>query len=114
MQLLLEPTGGGGENPSLVLQKRTDRFSGDPEIRTPCEQTLDLCVHHSVLQHRVNPIVGHALNVEVLPDSKEPSQRELGDEILTGKMWMGASGAPRRGEGRGKPPRGPHHMASRS
>ena len=114
MQLLLQPAGGGGENPSLVFQKSTDRLSGDPEVRTPCEQTLDLCVQHSVLQERVNPIVGDALNVEVLPDIKEPSQRELGDEILTGKIWMGAPGAPRRGEGRGKPPRGPQHMASRS
>ena len=113
MQLLLQPSGGGRENPSLVFQKSPDSFSGDPQIRTPCEQTLDLCVHHAVLQHRVNPIVGHALNVEVLPDIKEPSQREFGDEILTDKMWMVASGAPRRGEGRGKPPRGPQRAASR-
>lgn len=113
MQLLLQPSGGGRENPSLVLQTSPDRFSGDPPIRTPCEQTLDLCVHHAVLQQRVNPIVGHALNVEVLPDIKEPSQREFGDEILTDKMWMVASGAPRRGEGMGKPPRGPQCVASR-
>ena len=57
-----------------------------------------ISVHHSVLQHRVNPIVGHALNVEVLPDIKEPSQREFGDEILTCKMWVVASGASHVGE----------------
>ncbi len=113
MQLLRQPSGGGGENPSLVLHKSPDRFSGDPQIRTPCEQTLDLCVHHAVLQQRGNPSVGHVLNVEVLPDIKEPSQREFGDEILTDKTWMVASGAPCRGEGRGKPPRGSQRVASR-
>ena len=89
MQVLLLGRGGGVKNPGLVLQKSLDRCPVDPQVRTPRKQSLDLCVRHSVLQQRVNPIVRYTLYLEALPDNEGPSRREPHDETLTDKRGWG-------------------------